>query len=77
MRVDQRYYRFLLSQEMLTIIKDTANLNFVEGPSIKTYAPRGRGGEGGGGIKSPIHFYCVLHAKKKKKRGGGGGRRFR
>ena len=31
-------------------------------PSI-TYAPRGRGG-----VKSPIHFYCVFHAK----RGGGG-----
>ena len=23
-----------------------------------TYAPRGRGG-----VKSPIHFHCVLHAK--------------
>ena len=27
-------------------------------PLIK-YAPKGRGG-----VKSPIHFHCVLHAKK-------------
>ena len=28
-------------------------------PSI-TYGPMGRGG----GIKPPVHFYCVLHAKR-------------
>ena len=36
------------------------------GLPLITYAHRGRGG--GGGVKPPIHFYCVLHAK----RGGGG-----
>ena len=35
----------------------------VRGLPLTTYAPRG-----GGGVKSPIHFQCVLHAK----RGGGG-----
>ena len=29
------------------------------GPSITTYASRGRRG-----VKPPIHFYCVLHAKR-------------
>ena len=33
------------------------------GLPLITYAPRGRGG-----VKPPIQFYCVLHAK----RGGGG-----
>ena len=33
------------------------------GRPLITYAPRGRG------VKSPIHFHCVLHAK----RGGGEG----
>ena len=33
------------------------------GLPLITYAPRGRGG-----VKAPIHFHCVLHAK----RGGGG-----
>ena len=36
----------------------------IRGLPLITYAPRGRGG----GVKPPIHFYCVLHAK----RGGGG-----
>ena len=35
----------------------------VRGLPFSTYAPRG-----GRGFESPIHFYCVLHAK----RGGGG-----
>ena len=43
-----------------------------EGPSIDlpfiTYAPRGRGG--GGGVKSPIHFHCILVFTCRK--GGGG-----
>ena len=38
----------------------------VRGLPLSTYATRGGGG---GGVKSPIHFHCVLHAK----RGGGGG----
>ena len=33
---------------------------------MSMYTPRGRGG---GQVKSPIHFHCVLHAKK----GGGEG----
>ena len=37
----------------------------LRGLPLITYAPRGRGG----GVKPPIHFYCVLHAKV----GGGGG----
>ena len=37
--------------------------NWLRGLPLITYAPRGRGG-----VKPPIHFYCVLHAK----RGGGG-----
>ena len=36
----------------------------IRGLPLITYAPRG-----GGGVKSPIYFYCVLHTK----RGGGGG----
>ena len=35
----------------------------TRGFPFSTYTPRGRGG-----IKSPIHFHCVLHAKQ----GGGG-----
>ena len=35
----------------------------VGGLPLITYAARGRGR----GVKSPIHFHCVLHAK----RGGG------
>ena len=35
----------------------------IRGLPLITYAPRERGG-----VKSPIHFHCVLHAK----RGGGG-----
>ena len=35
------------------------------GLPLITYAPMGRGG----GVKRPIHFHCVLHAK----RGGGRG----
>ena len=36
----------------------------LEGPSINYV----RTHLGGGGVKPPIHLYCVLHAK----RGGGG-----
>ena len=36
------------------------------GLPLITYASRGTGG---GGVKPPIHFYCVLHAQ----RGGGKG----
>ena len=32
----------------------------LRGLPLITYAPRGRGG---GEVKPPIHFYCVLHAK--------------
>ena len=39
----------------------------LRGLSLITYAPRETGG--GGGVKPPIHFYCVLHAKT-----GGGAR---
>ena len=28
-------------------------------------------GGGGGGVKSPIHFHCIFHAKKKRWRGVG------
>ena len=69
MRVDQRFYRFLLSQKMLTIIKDTANLNYGEGPSIKTYAPRWRGGMGGSSL---LYISIAFYMQKKKKKGGGG-----
>ena len=31
--------------------------SFSRGLPLSMYAPRGRG------FKSPIHFYCVLHAK--------------
>ena len=29
----------------------------IRGLRLITYGPRGRGG----GVKSPIHFYCILH----------------
>ena len=32
---------------------------WARGLPLITYAPRGRGG-----VKPPIHFYCVLHAKR-------------
>ena len=38
------------------------------GLPLITHGPRGIGG----GVKSLIHFYCVLHATTKK--GGGGGK---
>ena len=36
------------------------NLNLVRGLSLITYVPRGMGR----GVKSLIHFHCVLHAKR-------------
>ena len=50
--------------EIAQRIEMTKFLIGVRGLPLITYAPRG----GGGGVKSPIHFHCVLHAK----RGGGG-----
>ena len=32
---------------------------------------------GGGGVKSPIHFYCVLQGRRKELFKGGGGGRFK
>ena len=34
---------------------------WLRGLPFSTYAP---GGGGGGGLKPPIHFHCVLHAKR-------------
>ena len=34
---------------------------YIRGLPLITYAPRGREG---GGVKPPIHFYCVLYAKR-------------
>ena len=36
---------------------------------VRTYRENG-----GGGVKSLIHFHCVLHSKKTKRGGGGGSR---
>ena len=36
-------------------------INTIGGLPLNTYAPRGRGG----GVKTPIHFHCTLHAKSR------------
>ena len=47
-----------LFHEIMLII--TMNV-FSSGLPFSTYAPRGVGG-----VKPPIHFHCVLHAKRGK-----------
>ena len=39
----------------------TARFYAIRGLPFSTYAPKGGGG---GGVKPPIHFHYVLHAKR-------------
>ena len=44
---------------MTSVCPICLNEEEVGGLPLITYAPRGRGG-----VKPPIHFYCLLHAKR-------------
>ena len=54
--LEERFQR-----EISSILQSLGEINIarcIRGLPFSTYAPRGMGG-----VKPPIHFHCVLHAK--------------